>query len=460
MKVYFVICLWLVVSAISRADSLSDFVAERERHDSDREALKAKTDPKRIINESSNFLKDREPEMTAEEYALYERVMTMMSTKPDFAVKLLEAMMSDKEPPSPAFEFILGNAYYAAGQSDKAEERYLSTIKRYPTFLRAWINLGVLYYSTKRYDDAVKYLSKSVVLGDRDPQTFGLLGYSLEQLQKIVPAEMAYMQAMSGDPGNVTWLEGLLRIYIQGKQYGRAEWLVKDLIKQQPQETRFWMIYANMLLAQERKAEALCMLETCSAIGASDAQELAELADLYADQGLVPEAIGAYEHLRATSGELGEQKLLAFMKMLTSSRRFPAAEEALSAVEKDPVEGKSAKVMLAKSELLLAENKPQAARTSLDVVLATQPLNGEAILDLGKTYAAEENWPRALLTFEEAANLPDVGYRACLEVATIETRARHYTQAVHYLEKALQIEKAPAVEDFLARVRPLAAKEE
>jgi len=62
-----------------------------------------KLDPKRIINESANFLKEREPEMSAEEYALYERVVTMLTTRPEFALKLLEAMINEKEPPSPPF---------------------------------------------------------------------------------------------------------------------------------------------------------------------------------------------------------------------------------------------------------------------------------------------------------------------------------------------------------------------
>ena len=60
-----------------------------------------KLDPKRIINESNSFLKEREPEMTEEEYALYQKVVTMLSSNPEFALKLLEAMMSDKEPPTP-----------------------------------------------------------------------------------------------------------------------------------------------------------------------------------------------------------------------------------------------------------------------------------------------------------------------------------------------------------------------
>src|ERR1017187_8302549 len=112
-------------------------------------------DPKQIINESNSFLKEREPEMTEEEYALYQKIVTMLSTNPEFALKLLEAMMSDKEQPSPAFQFILGNAYYAAGQNDKSESYYRNAVDRYPTFLRAWVNLGILYYTTGKYADAV-----------------------------------------------------------------------------------------------------------------------------------------------------------------------------------------------------------------------------------------------------------------------------------------------------------------
>ena len=203
------------------------------------QASEPKVDPKRIINESSSFLKEKEPEMTEEEYALYQKVVTMLATNPEFALKLLEAMISDKEPPSPAFEFILGNAYYAAGQNDKAEADYLVAVKRFPTFLRAWVNLGILYYSSGKYGEAVPCFSKAVELGDRDATTFGLLGYCLQKQGDLVSAEMAYMQALSGDPSNVDWKEGLLGICIDGKQFTRAESIVKNLIKERPTDTRY-----------------------------------------------------------------------------------------------------------------------------------------------------------------------------------------------------------------------------
>ena len=38
-------------------------------------------DPKRIINASNGFLKEKEPEMTGEEYALYEKISTMAGSR-------------------------------------------------------------------------------------------------------------------------------------------------------------------------------------------------------------------------------------------------------------------------------------------------------------------------------------------------------------------------------------------
>src|ERR1035438_10339115 len=142
------------------------------------DASPPKLDPKRIINESNSFLKERDPEMNEEEYALYQKVVTMLASNPEFAVKLLEAMSSDKEQPSPAFQFILGNAYYAVSQNDKAELNYRNAVNRYPTFLRAWVNLGILYYSAGRYGEAVPCFSKAVVLGDRDSATHRVAGGS------------------------------------------------------------------------------------------------------------------------------------------------------------------------------------------------------------------------------------------------------------------------------------------
>ena len=417
-----------------------------------------KLDPKRIINESNGFLKEREPEMSAEEYALYEKVVEMIAAQPDFAIKLLEAMINEKELPSPAFEFILGNAYYAAGQLDKAEARYRSAVNRYPTFLRAWVDLGILYYSGEKFTEAIPCFSKAVTLGDRDPNTFGLLGYSLEKMGNVVPAEMAYMQALSGDPTNGDWMEGLLRIYIQGKQIARAESLVKNLIKTHPKEARFWLTYANILLADHRKLEAMALLESAVGTVVAGVDEMNLLADLYAEQKLVPEAVAIYEKILVPSPELGERKLLQLAGALIADHQYPAA---LGVLDKLPArlsaDGTIA-LLQARADVLAGQKKWPEARAQLQELLKLAPLNGRALLGLGRTYAAEEDLARAGFAFESALQSPDSTYSASLELANIELKNRHYGKSVEYLERALKIERTSAVEDYLARIRPLVAR--
>jgi tetratricopeptide (TPR) repeat protein len=424
-------------------------------------ASESKLDPKRIINESSSFLKEREPEMTEEEYALYEKVVSMMATNPAFAVKLLEAMYtSDKGPPSPAFGFILGNAYYAANMVDKAETNYRNAVKAYPTFLRAWVNLGVLYYSTGRYSDAVPCFSKAVELGDRDSSTFGFLGYSLQKEGDLVSAEMAYMQALSGDPSNTDWKEGLLAICIDGKQFARAESLVKNLIKEKPDESRYWLTYANILIAEGRKLEATVILETASGAGFANTEELTLLGDLYAEQNMAPEAAAIYQKVLVSTPEVGERKLLHYAQVLIYGKKL---QEAQGVLDKFTTEGEDAdgiELRQTRADLLAAQKRWPEERKELDGLLTLQPLNGKALLSLGRAYAAEDDMPRATLAFETAYGVKDSTYVASLELANIELKNRHYARSVDYLQKALSIEKTDEVEDFLVRVKTLAVKEE
>jgi tetratricopeptide (TPR) repeat protein len=415
-------------------------------------------DPKRIINESNGFLKEREPEMSEEEFALYEKVSTMLQTQPEFALKLLEAMVNEKEPPSPAFAFILGNAYHSAGQIDKAEASYRSALNRYPTFLRGWGNLGVLYYGTNRFAEAIPCFSKSITLGDHEPSTFGLLGYCLERTGNLVAAEMSYMQAMAGDPTNGDWMEGLLRIYVLGKQYDRAESLVKNLIKGHPKEARFWMTYANILLARNKKLEAIAVLEASQGAGAAGVEELNLLADLYAEQQLIPEAVAIYQKVLVPSPQLGEQKLLNLAQVLVGDGKLRQAEETLGSLPATLSPEGRLNLLQTRADILAAEKKWADARKALQELLQLEPLNGKALLSLGRTYTAEDDLPRATFAFEAAYQISNCTYRASLELANIELKNRHYDKSVGYLEKALSIERTSAVEDYLARVKTLLVK--
>ncbi|HVU33407.1 MAG TPA: tetratricopeptide repeat protein [Opitutaceae bacterium] len=417
------------------------------------------TDLKKIVNESNSFLQDREPEMTAEEYAMYRKLTGMLTANPALALKLLEGMVGQKEPPSPAFEFILGNAYYAAGRNEDAETHYRRGLQRYPTFLRAWNNLGILYYGQERYAEAVPCFNKSLALGDRDATTFGLLGYSLEKTGNLVAAEMAYLQAVAGDPEKVDWQEALVRLAFASAQFGRAEALVRTLVRQHPADGRYWLTYANVLLAQNKKAKAIAMLEIASANPQTTPGELMLLGDLYAEQKLLPEAVATYRRVSARQPLEGERKLLQLAQVLIAAGELDSAAELLRGLPAPDTSDRQVAWRQVRADLCAAQNRWADARAELEALLRLAPLDGRALLGLGTACAALEDPEHALFAFEAAYRIPATTYRASLELANLELKNRHYAKSTAYLEKAYSLEKTDEVADLLVQVRALAGKD-
>jgi cytochrome c-type biogenesis protein CcmH/NrfG len=107
----------------------------------------------------------------------------------------------------------------------------------------------------------------------------------------------------------------------------------------------------------------------------------------------------------------------------------------------------------------MARKNWPAARREVEVLLAEAPLDGRALLTLGRTYVEEKAPERAMLAFESASRVDGSVYQANVELANLELQSRHYAKSAEYLEKALAVEKTDAVADALARVRALLPRE-
>jgi tetratricopeptide (TPR) repeat protein len=420
----------------------------------------AKEDLNRIINESAGFLKNREPEMTAGEYALYEKVVTMLNVQPEFAMQLLQGMLAGKEVPSPAFEFVMGNAHYNAGRFAEAEVHYRNAVTRFPDYQRAWANLGVLYYGTERYDQAVIAFRKAVELGDSTAETMGLMAYSLQRAGNSVAAEMAYLRALSTAPDNPDWLDGLCGLYVESRQFGRAEPLVRQLIKLQPGESRHWQHLAGILLSQNRPMEAIVVLESARALQVANEDMLVQLGDLYAQQNLHAEALGLYRDLLKRNPEVGAKRLIgAAMAALEEGREGEAAQ-LLASAEKDVPAAQRGAFLETRAELAVTRKDWTSARRDLEDALAARPLHGPLLLRLGQVLKSASSDTAARQYLEAATRRPESGFRAHLELADLELQAKHYKLCADHLEQALAIEKSPAVQEYLAKIKSLIPSDE
>lgn len=419
-----------------------------------------KLDPKRVINESYSFKRNAEPEMTEEEYALYEKIVDMIAAQPEIALKLLQTLIAGNEKQSPAFEFVLGNIYFSNQHADLAEQHYRKAIAAYPTFTRAWSNLGALLYGQGRYEEAGKCLTKTIESGDRDAHTLGLLAYCLEKTGHTTAAEMDYIQALGLDPGNTDYLEGLVGLYYDRQQFERAEALLAQLVRLKPDDRHNWLLYANVLTSRGRPLEAIAVLEAARSLDLLEIDGLLVLGDLYQKGHFYREATQTFIHLKNKSVKLSAECLLACAESLTAEGKIPAAEESLRAIDFEIPPEHAVRLRLAKAELFEARHDDRQQKEQLDAALALDPLNGKVLLAMGRYYKAHDDSARADIALEAAAAQPEFAYRSCIELADLALKTRRYQRGLDYLERAMTLEKTVPLQLYIAKIKLVIAENE
>jgi len=173
------------------------------------------------------------------------------------------------------------------------------------------------------------------------------------------------------------------------------------------------------------------------------------------------EPVGALEGAAGLDvrGRLGE-RLHGERGVPRARPRTGDAQAVLDSIKSELTPAGQIEFLQARADILAAQRRWPDARRELERLLQLAPLNGKALLSVGRTYAAEEDVPRATLAFEAASRAEGTAYVADLELANIELKNRNFVKSAEYLEKALGIQKTDAVEDYLARVKTLSAKED
>lgn len=414
--------------------------------------------PTRIINESFNFRKEREPDMTAAEFALYERLSGMVETNATFALQLLETMLGDEDDDSAAFDLALGNLYYAEDRIEEATARYESAVSKYPEFLRGWVNIAMIHYQQKEFAQAAKAYAQAINLGDRDAQTFGLLAFCMRQTGNTIGAEMAFMQAMIASPEDTNWIGGLLELYFVNNRFAESEPLIRELIRLEPQKSENWMLYASLLTSLDRPLEAATQLEIARSLKVAAPNAIALLGDLYVGLGFIAEAISVYESLPDSSSDLGTDRIISYARSLIVKGNLSAARTMLDNIPPTPNWKIAQPRYFALAELAVAEKNWPEAELAFQGILQKNPLDPYALLGLGHVYVESNDAGRAEFTFESALQIPESEHRASLELANIYLAQTNYERAIQFLNRADSLQPSSTIRNQVARINALAAQ--
>jgi tetratricopeptide (TPR) repeat protein len=405
---------------------------------------------------SYGFLSSREPQVTAIESTLLEKLAPLVAEQPDQARAMIEDILTNSRGVSAAFNQILGNIFATTEDWAPAEAQYREAIRKFPDFQRAWNSLGSLKMQQGDYPAAAQALGRSVELGAADTQTYGMLGYALLQQRDYVGAEVAYNLALVRDADNLRWLEGKARILAESGRHAETIAAVDELLRQQPDNVEYWRLRANAALGLGRDTEAARDLEIARQLGPLDANALYLLGNLYLRQDLPEHALDA---LLAAIRVLPDPEPSILLRVAHSllNQQQPALARRLMdlmpAAGESWARGDRVRHALLQGRIALEEKKSDAAIAAFTTALDLDPLHAECLYRLAVVEAEQGRPDRARLHLERIKGDLNYEYGAQLFLAKLLVLEHRYAAALPYLRAALRLRPTMEIENLYHRVR-------
>lgn len=364
----------------------------------------------------------------------------------------------------------------AAAQSQKSAKfgqavtEYNTAVRKHPKFRRAWMNLGKLQVRQKQFDEARKAFVRVIELGGGDSDTYGLLGYCYSSLEQHLPAESAYRMANLLKPEDNNWKMGLVRSFFMQERYASVTAMTGQMIKKDPGNAELWKLQANAYVGLGQPMKAAENFEVVDGMGASTVPTMTLLANIYTNQGLHETAVSAYvralemarEDDKKAKGQPDRESLkstgllkqmLRGAKVLASQGAYVPTKTMISEVDRimgdDIDEKQKSEWLKVRARVAVSEGSTGDEIKVLKQIVELDPLDGEALILLGKASAREQDVEQAVFYFKRAAGIEGFEAQAKIEHARVLAKERRYPEAIKLLKDADQIESNEKVREFI-----------
>ncbi len=404
-----------------------------------------------------------EPKVSKGEIAVLEKVRPLMG-----GLDLAKAELTLKEDITPEcsamLDFTLGGIQFQQDRLPESLESHRLAVTKFPSFRRAWRNLGFIHSKLANHDDTIRSFTKFVELGGADAYAYGFLGYAHLAKQDYQPAEASFRNALLLQPENTQWRYGLVQCVVKQQKYEDATALLDVLIANQPDKAEFWLLQAHSLMGQKQPLRAAENLEVLDRLSRATVDSMFTLGDIYLSEGL-PQ-LAARTFLRAVSLDIRQPitRPMRAAETLAARGQLPQAQVVAAAIRRymakhlDPIDMRKLLKLEARFSMAAGEGTEDVVAL-LEEIVKLDPLDGEALLLLGKHYGKKSEPERAMLYYERAANIEAFEVEAKVRQAQALVSMSRYSDAVPLLRRAQQLKPRDEIARYLEQVERVARQQ-
>jgi tetratricopeptide (TPR) repeat protein len=400
-----------------------------------------------------------EPRVTVVERTDMEKILSLISSdKMDDAARQLEGKRGKAA--SAVFDFTLANIYFQQEKLPEAAAAYEAAVEKYPKFRRAHRNLGLIYVRQGEFAKAVSSLTRVLELGGGDALTCGLLGFAYSSTGNDLSAESAYRQAVLLDPSTLDWQMGLARSLFKQERYAEAVALCGSMINAHPERADLWLLQANAFIGMNQSGKAAENYEFVDRLGASTADSLNMLGDIYINESLFDLAVDAYIRAMDKKPDSSSERAIRASKVLVTrgalneTRRLISRIEQMSDEQLGTAERKD--LLKLRARIAVAEGAGEEEVRVLEQIVEMDPLDGEALILLGQHAARAGDNEKAVFCYERAESLEKYEADAKVRHAQLLVGQGKYTEALPLLRRAQELKPRDDIQKYLDQIERIA----
>jgi len=408
---------------------------------------------------SYGVLEDREPELQELEISLLEKIGPMVEENPEFAKSMLEGMLGEETPATATFNFILANLYFNGGALEDALAEYDRAIEKFPTFRRAWKNLGMLKTRNADYEGAVEALVRCIELGDTSPDTYGTAAYGHLRVGNLMAAELAYNAAVMLEPNNIEWIEGKAQAMISGKRFREAVPLLEELLKRNPQRAIYRTFLANVYVETEQFLKAAQVFELMHSMGEGDMATRLQLANIYSLQGMYDLSVDTFVAAQRADLVSLLPKVLTTVRYLLEMEELEQAKRLFANLGPlGPLWSSEnrTRYLLLESSFAARAGESQLVEAKLVEALENDPTEGEALVRLGSIHAERGEKAKAMFFFERAYSSENHEYDALILASEVLIGSKRFGESLDLLQRALNKQPTSELKLLIDQVKAAA----
>lgn len=393
------------------------------------------------------------PPITAEDKLFFESVVPNIQSNVSYAIQQLQQVITPES--NAAFDYTLANLYFQTRNLQMAVISYENAIRKFPSFLRAYKNLGLILVQQGDYVKARKMIIKAIELGGADTDLYGTLGYCYLNSGDYGAAIEAYNLAMVFNPDSRDWRLGKVQCLMNTGGYSEAAALLDKLIEQNPGEESLILLQANAFVSDQKTNEAAANLMMVRQMGRANAVSLTLLGDIYVNQNNIDMAIPYYLEALDSSG-LDLSRAMRVAKSLVNRGVWDQAEKYINKLEAEKyasmTQSDQLELLNMKASTAMGHGKGDEAAEILEKVVEKDPLNGRALILIAEYYWKKNEIERASIYFSRAQKVEETRLDSLIQNARMLVSIKDYATATKLLNEAQMLKPQPHVGDYLAKV--------